>query len=610
MKNNPIVRFFRAIWSGLDGIRKVLHLIVLLFLFAILFAGLSGNAPILPSQAALRIEPAGTLVEELAGDALDRALEELTDTPQSQTLVQDIVDSLSYAKTDSRVTAVHMELSSLGGSGLSKLQQVADAMLDFRESGKPLIATADFYTQQAYYLAAHADEVYMHPEGLLFLQGFGSFRNYFADAIDKLKLDWNIFRVGTHKSFVEPFTRMDMSPEDRELTGQLVDELWSIYRTDVRVARNLTDGTVQNYADNFVELVKAVGGDPARVAISEGLVDDLLTHAEVRELLIAQVGADDHGSYRSMDMNNYLPQARLLDTDRVRDENVAIVVASGNILAGSQPPGSIGASSTSELLRRARNDDSVRAVVIRIDSPGGSAFASDVIANEIEALQVAGKPVVASMASVAASGGYWIASGADQIFASPSTITGSIGIFGMFPTYQRTAASLGVATDGVGTTQWSGQFRPDREMSDAARGLFQLVIEDGYQDFIQRVADYREMSLAEVDAIAQGKVWTGNAALELGLVDELGALEDAVRAAAELAGLDDGTYGQFHIKTQLSPTEQFFVDLLSASAAMMPRFSRETSLERVAGELEKLLIPLTQFNDPKGVYSHCFCTVE
>ena len=609
-QRGPIVRLFSAIWTGGDGIRKILHLLVLLFIFGILLAALSDSTPILPNEAALRIQPVGSLVEELEGDAYDRAMEELTDNPRFQTLVQDVVDALKYAKDDPRVSAVHLELSGLGATGLSKLRQVADAMESFKESGKPLIATADFYSQQAYYLAAHADQVYMHPEGLLFVQGFGSYRQYFADAIDKLKLDWNIFRVGTHKSFVEPYTRMDMSPEDRESTGRLIDELWEIYRNDVSAARDLVDGTVQNYADNFVALTQEVGGDPAAVSVSQGLVDDLLTHAEVRELMIAEVGEDKDGSYRGFGMYEYLPQARLLDVDKVKEQNVAVVIASGDIMFGVQPPGTIGAESTSELLRRALNNDSVKAVVIRIDSPGGSAFASDVIANEIEALQVAGKPVVASMSSVAASGGYWIAAGADKIFASPSTITGSIGIFGMFPTYQRTAEYLGVSTDGVGTTQWSGQFRPDREMSEAAKELFQVVIEDGYADFIKRVADYRGMDVEAVDAIAQGKVWTGKSALENGLVDELGNLDAAVRAAAELANMEEGSYGRFRIESSLSPTEQFIVDLLSATGPVLPSMRRNSALETVAGEVEELLKPLTRFNDPKGVYAHCLCTIE
>jgi protease-4 len=323
---------------------------------------------------------------------------------------------------------------------------------------------------------------------------------------------------------------------------------------------------------------------------------------------------DSDDTPNTVDMGTYLGVNRMLNGASVRKHNIAIVIASGEITGGSQPPGVIGADSTSDLLRRARNDESVKAVVLRVDSPGGSAFASDVIANEIKALQAAGKPVIVSMGSTAASGGYWISAGADQIFASPSTITGSIGIFGMFPTFQRSFDALGIAVDGVGSTIWTGEFRTDREMSDAAKALFQTVIEDGYDDFLSRVADNRGMSKDEVDAVAQGRVWTGLDALEHGLVDTLGGLDDAVAAAADLAGLLDGEYGRKTIRIELSPTEQLVVDLFSAASRVgfepPGAANRATAVERVAERIEAIVSPLTRFDDPKGVYAHCFCDIR
>ena len=613
MKRNPLVRLIAAVWSGIDGFRKVLHLVLLLFVFGIVVAAMSGSAPIFPNQAALRIQPVGALVEEFEGDPYDRAVEELLDEARPQTRVRDVIDALQYAKTDDRIKAVHLELSGLGGAGLPKLRRIGEAITEFKESGKPVIATADFLSQQSYYLAAHADKVYLHPEGLLILQGYGRFQNYFADAIEKLKIDWNIFRVGTHKSFVEPYTRMSMSDEDRDSTKNLIDQLWGIYQDDVEAARGLEDGVVDDYAINYLINIEAAGGDPAAVAVRQGLVDDLMTRNDVRDVMIGYAGEKD-GDYNSIGMLDYVAQMRLLDTEQVKEQNVAVIVASGNILFGDQPPGTIGAESTTNLLRRALNDDSVKSVVVHIDSGGGSAFAGDVIADEIEALQVAGKPVVVSMSSAAASAAYFIAAGSDKIFASPATITGSIGVFGMFPTYQRTAEYLGIATDGVGSTQWSGQFRPDREMSDSARALFNVLIRDSYDNFIAHVSDYRGMDRQAVDEIAQGKVWTGQDAIENGLVDELGDIDDAIAAAAELAQLSDGSYGVKRIEPELSATEQFFVDLLSASANLgvgPASFTRRPgTLERLAGELEQVIEPLTQFNDPKGVYSHCFCRIE
>ena len=615
-KRSLFGRIISGIWSGIDGFRKLLHLLLLLFLFAIFIGALSGTAPLLPERAALLIQPAGAIVEELEGDPFDRALAELLDEAQPQTVLQDIVDALEYASDDDRIGAVHIELSTLGPAGLPKLQRIARAVEDFKQSGKPVIASADFMSQQAYFIAAHADEVYLHPEGGILLQGYGRFRTYFADAIEKLKLDWNIFKVGTFKSAVEPFERMDMSDADREATLNLIDQLWDAYLEAVAAAREIDAADVRNYAEAFTEVLVAVDGDLAKAAKEHELVDELMTRTQLRELLIGYVGADEESevSYSAIGMAEYLAHEDMLNGDRVADQNVGIIIASGAIQSGTQPPGAVGADSTAALLQRARDDESVKAVVLRVDSPGGSAFASDVIANEIAALQNAGKPVVASMSSVAASGGYWISVGADRVFASPVTITGSIGIFGMFPTYQRTAAHFGIANDGVGSTPFAGQLRPDRAMTDDTKRLFQLVIEEGYDDFIGRVATYRGMDKDDVDAVGQGRVWTGADALRHGLVDELGGLEEAVAFAAELVDMSEGEYGRKPITIELSPTEQMIVDMLGTAKSLGMHFdflrSEPSSLQKLAGRLEQLLTPLTEFDDPKGVYAHCLCKFE
>jgi len=615
-KKNLFVRLLSGIWSGVDGFRKVLHLILLLFVFAIFVGAMSGTTPLLPDKAALFIKPVGAIVEEVEGDPFDRAVAELLDEAQPQTVLQDIVDALEYASDDERIGAVHIELGSLGAAGLPKLQRIARAIEEFRESGKPVIASADFMSQQAYFIAAHADEVYLNPEGGILLQGYGRFRTYFSEAIEKLKLDWNIFKVGTYKSAVEPFERMDMSDADREATVNLIDQLWGTYLEEVAAARAMSPSEMERYADEFVDVVAAADGDLARAAKDNNLVDELLTRTELRELLIGYVGTDEDSDvdYSSIGMDEYLSHEDMLNGETVAEENIGIIIASGAIQSGSQPPGAIGADSTAGLLRRARDDESVNAVVLRVDSPGGSAFASDVIANEIAALQNAGKPVVASMSSVAASGGYWISVGADRVFANSTTITGSIGIFGMFPTYQRTAAHLGLATDGVGSTPLSGQLRPDRAMTDDTKRLFQLVIEEGYDDFIGRVATYRGMEKEEVDAVGQGRVWTGADALRHGLVDELGGLDEAVAFAAELVNLAEDDYGRKWIRIELSPTEQMIVDLLGTAKSFGLQLdflqSRPSSLQRIAGILEQTLAPLTEFDDPKGVYAHCLCAFD
>lgn len=614
---NVVIRFFGAIWRGMDGLRKVLHLFLLLVVFLVFLGALSGEAPhIIPQKAALIVQPVGSLVEQVAGDPYDRAVAELVGDAPPQTLVADVVAALDHASDDERIEVVHLELSGLGGAGLSKLQRVAAAMQRFQDTGKRIIASADFFTQQGYYLAAHADEIYLHPEGVVFLQGYGTYRNYFKDAIDLLRIDWNVFRVGTHKSFVEPYTRMDMSPEDRASRGRLIDQFWGMYEDDVVAARGLDEGAVDDYAQNLVAYVASANGDIAQSALDRGLVDELLGRAEFREVMQGYVGTakDDDAMYSAVHMRDYLNQMRLLGGERTKTENIAVIVAAGEILDGSQPPGTIGGDSTAALLRRALTDESVKAVVLRVDSPGGSVFASEVIAHEIEALQEAGKPVVASMGSVAASGGYWISVVADRVIASPATVTGSIGIFGMVPTFQRTLEVVGVATDGVGSTPWSGELRADRAMGEHTKQLFQMIIEDGYDDFISGVAEHRELEKAYVDTIGQGQVWTGNDAFENGLVDQLGTFDDAIEAAAELAGLSGSDYGQKLIEKQLTPTEQMILDLLSifritgvdaAAFVAEPR-----PIEVFADRLDALLANVRRFNDPKGLYSHCFCEID
>jgi len=613
---NLLISFFSALWSGADVLRKVLHLVLLLFVFLVFFGAMSGVPVGVPDKAALVIRPNGFLVEQLEGDPFDRAVAELAGDGKPQTLVRDIVDALAYAKDDDRIELVYLELSNFLGAGLSKLQHIAAAIEDFKSSGKLVIANADFLSQQSYYLAAHADEVYLHPNGLLIIRGYGQYRNYYKDAIDMLRLDWNVFRVGTHKSFVEPFTRMDMSDEDRETRSRLIDQLWSLYQVDVEAARDLEDGAIESFTSDYLDNVRATGGDIATVARDHGLIDELLTRTEMRDKLIDHVGedAENPDTFNSAGMHDYLAQMRMLSEGKAKSENVAVIVAAGEILFGSQPPGTIGGDSTSTLLRRARNDDSVKAVVLRVDSPGGSLFASEIIMDEISALRAAGKPVVASMSSVAASGGYAISMVADHVMASPSTITGSIGIFGMFPTYQRTLGAIGIATDGVGSTPWSGEFRPDRAMSEPAKQLFQLFIDDGYDDFISDVAASREMEKSDVDKIGQGQVWTGMDALNHGLIDELGGIEDAIESAASLADLAVETYGIKNIEHELSPSQQIIVDLLGMAARSGIDVShwagRPTILEEIAETLSDKAGAFLRFNDPQGVYSHCLCDFQ
>jgi protease-4 len=587
-----------------------------LFIF-LLFFGLNAEVPsIYPSGSALYIQPYGALVEELAGDPYDRAIAEFLGDGLPQTRVGDIVDALAYARDDDRIEMVYLDLTMLGRAGLSKLQTIGAAIDDFQTSGKKVVANADFMGQQAYFLASHADEIFLHPDGAVMFRGYGRYRQFYKDAIDLLRVDWNIFRVGTHKSFVEPYTRMDMSDEDREASERLVEQLWAMYQSDVVAARGLEEGAVEDFTGNLVQHVAATNGDLAVAAWNFNLVDELLTRNEVRDYVIGLVGKSDahEDSFNATNMYEYLSQMDMLVGSTAGAENVAIVTAAGDIMFGDQSPGIIGADSTAALLRRARSNDSVRAVVLRVDSPGGSAFAAEVIADEVRALRAAGKPVVASMSSVAASGGYSISMHADKILASSSTITGSIGVFGMFPTYQRSLEAIGIATDGVGTTPLSGQLQPDRELSAETRQLLQLLVEDTYDDFISDVAASRGLEKDAVDRIGQGQVWTGIEALENGLIDGLGDLDLAVTVAGELAGLDPDDSGIIYIESELSSSEQVIVDLFGVAARLgvdVSRWVRTPEIvSRISKTLDEKFDALLRFNDPKGMYSHCLCDLN
>ncbi len=614
-KGSVMGRFFSAIWTGVDGVRKILHLLLLLFIFLILVSVLSSTTPIIPSSAALVIRPVGSLVDQLAGDPFERAIGELMGDGEPQTLVQDIVDGLQFAKDDERITMVLLDLSAMPSGGMSKLQRIGSAIDDFRQSGKQVIATADYYGQGAYYLASHADEITMHPEGIVVLSGFGAYLNFYKGALDKLKIDWNIFRVGTYKAAVEPFMRDDMSDDFRESLSPVLDQLWSQFMADIETARNLEAGTVADLLDNLLQIATDTNGDLAKVALDAGFIDALMTREELQKRVIEIAGTNgDDYDYPSAELGDYLSQMRVLHGPKSADQNVAIIVAAGEMRNGNQPPGTIGGDSTAELLRTARKDDSVKAVVLRIDSPGGSAFASEVILDEIEELKAAGKPIVVSMGSVAASAGYWVSMAADKIYASPYTITGSIGIFGMFPTFQRTLDTLGITTDGLGTTRWAGQLRPDREMSDDMKALFQITINNGYDDFISQVALHRGLLKEDVDAIAQGRPWTANDALERGLIDAIGNIDEAIAEAASLANLPADEFGRKYIEQELDPAEKLMLDLMGGAKAhgltLDPFFRSRPSVERVADILDDALSPLVRFNDPKGMYSHCFCAFE
>ncbi|MGI9245633.1 MAG: signal peptide peptidase SppA, partial [Steroidobacteraceae bacterium] len=501
-------RLLHWLWVGLDGLRKVLHLVLLLLIFGLIGALFSSPIPLVPDKAALVIAPQGPLVEQFSGDPLERAVAETVSQAAPETRLRDVIDAIEAARKDPRISSIYLDLGGLDGGGTAKLQEVARALDDFRKSGKPVIAFGEYFDQAQYYLAAHADEIYLDPQGIAYIDGFANYGVFVKEALDKLDVDWNVFRVGQYKSAVEMFTRNDMSPAEREESLAWLNSVWGTWKADVARARNIEPAALQEYADNAPAALRAAGGDLAKVALDAGLVTDLRGRYEVEERLAEITGEDeDEHSYQGIDYLAYLASvnsSRALSSKA--SDKVAVIIAAGEILPGEQTPGTIGSDTLAEELREARFDDDVKAVVLRIDSPGGSTFASEVIRREVDALRADGKPVVASMSTLAASGGYYIAMDADRIVASPATLTGSIGIFAMFPTFQRTLERVGVHVDGVGTTALSGEFSPVRPMSQATRDVLQQSIEHEYRRFITQVAQSRKQPVETIDAIAQGRV--------------------------------------------------------------------------------------------------------
>jgi protease-4 len=633
---NALVNFFKRVLVGIWRLFTLTRSIILNFIFIVFFIGFiamlstDSDRVTVPERTALVLNLVGDLVEQKHEvnplDAfLIEALDEKEDKPE--VLVSDLLDVIATAKNDDRVQILVLQLQGLKSAGLSKLQDVGAALIDFKSSGKKIIALGDQYSQDQYYIASHADDIWLNTQGFMLLDGYGRYQVYFKSAIEKLSISQHIFRVGTFKSAVEPFLRDDMSDEAKEANELWLNDLWTQYKQDVAKQRNFG---IDNFDESISDLLTKFTDSKssfADYALANKWVDQLKTRAQMRDELIAMVGENKKGnSYSHIGFKDYLdvitPNKALNKNLTSASDKVAVIVAKGTILNGTQKPGTIGGDSTAKLLRKARQNDKVKAVVIRVDSPGGSAFASEIIRQEVELLKASGKPVIASMGTYAASGGYWISAPADKIYAAPSTITGSIGIFGMMMTFEKSLSKLGIHTDGVGTTDIAG-FGPTQPLTDGMAQLFQLSINKGYQDFITLVAQNRNMTLEQVDAIAQGRVWSGQKAKELGLVDELGNLTDAIVAAAELANLDK--YDTLIIEKESSERNKFIqklmgeaksfiladTDLLTDSDFTSPVSVNAKPMTQFINQLQTEITKMNQFNDPQGMYTLCLaCSAQ
>ncbi len=612
MLRRSIGRVLGFAWRVLDGIRRVIHLVLMLLVLVLLGAIVAQRPGKLPESFALVLSPQGVLVEQYEGDPLERALDAARGLESNQVLVSELVDLIDDAAADKRVTAIHLELEGFAGGSLDKLERVAAAISRFRAAGKPVVASGADIEQAALYLGAHADELYLDPAGGLFFTGYGFYRNYFRSALDKISVDWHVFAAGEAKSYGDPYVRDSMSEAARANLQPIADGLWAAWRAAVAEARGLEPALLDDYIDRFLPRLKAADGDMARAAMDAGLIDGVRTLAELEQQLADTGARDEDGKFVGVFAEDYLEARQLAAAATPGDAEgpaVGLIVARGNILSGYQSPGSIGDASLRELLRDAAENEDIRAVVLRVDSGGGSALASEAILREMQMVREAGKPLVVSMGGVAASGGYMISLASDEIWAHPTTVTGSIGVVAMFPNFGRLFDNLGISVDGVGTHRYSGALRLDEPMEEEVKQVIETLVEGVYVRFKGLVAEYRELSPDAVQRFAEGRVWLGPVAQEAGLVDRLGTLDDALASAASLAGLAED-FRVEPIEPEPGFAEQFMADMLTRGArAGLIRLPRSWLAEAPAPVRSVLheVRQLGELSDPRDLYYHCFC---
>lgn len=603
-------RFFGGLWWLIDFLRRLVFNLLFLLLVAVLAIGwfLGGRVPPLQEKTALVLELRGDLVEEYSGGAYEAMLAERLGDGRRETRLRDVLAALESAARDPNIARVVLILDDLSGGGTPSLREIAAALARFKESGKQVVAWGSSYSQRQYFLAAHADEVYLHPFGILEVRGFGGNGLYFKDALDKLGVTVHGFQAGRYKSAIEPLTRSGPSDEALEADRSWLGDAWKTWITEVERARKLPAGSIDRLIDEAPQRLAAVKGDLAQLALVEKLVDGLKTRDEFRALMIER-GApidDKKGTFRQIPLGAYLAHVEEKSGDAV-----GVVVAAGEIVDDRAPQGVVSGREVAELVRRAREDEGIKALVLRVDSPGGSVFGSELIRREVELTRKSGKPVVVSMGDLAASGGYWISMSADEIFADPTTITGSIGVFGIVPTVDKTLEKLGVGTGGAATTWLAGASDPFRPMDPRLMEMIQSSIEHAYRRFIGGVAEGRNSTPEKIDDIAQGRVWTGRQAKERGLVDTLGGLTDALAAAAKRGKLGE-TFRVAYIEREPRGFDRWVGLLFSrVVVAMKEQFGVAAALDfadAVPAQAQRELRMLEQARaHPGRVFTHCLC---
>ncbi|WP_252144893.1 signal peptide peptidase SppA [Yokenella regensburgei] len=600
--------FFKWTWRLLNFVRElVLNLFFILIVLVVIGVWLqfSSSTSERTARGALTLNITGVVVDKPSTSgkigALSRQLLGASSDRLQENSLFDIVQTIRQAKDDRNITGIVLDLKDFAGADQPSMQYIGKALREFRDSGKPVYAVGDNYSQGQYYLASFANKIYLSPQGVVDLHGFATNGLYYKALLDKLKVSTHVFRVGTYKSAVEPFIRDDMSPAAREADSRWIGELWQNYLTTVAANRQITPQQVFPGAKEMLEGLRKTDGDTAKYALDNKLVDVLASSAEVEKALTKQFGwSKADKNFRNISFYDYA-----LKTPSDQGDSVAVIFANGAIMDGQETPGNVGGDTTAAQIRDARLDPKVKAIVLRVNSPGGSVTASEVIRSELAAAKAAGKPIVVSMGGMAASGGYWISTPANYIIANPSTLTGSIGIFGVINTVENTLDSVGVHTDGVATSPLA-DVSLTKALPQEVQEMMQLSIENGYKRFITLVANARNSTPEQVDKIAQGHVWTGTDAKTNGLVDSLGDFDDAVAKAAELAKLK-----QWHIEYYQDEPSFFnmVLDSLTGSVrAALPAAIQAalpaplaTAANAVKAESDKLAV----FNDPQNRYAIC-----
>ena len=552
-----------------------------------------------PTDKALVIRPLGPIVEQVAGS--DDPFDNLSGDLPRELYVGDLLEVLETAASDDRVQDIILSLDNINGTGQAVLYDVGNALQKIQEADKNIIAVGDYFTRSGYYLASFADEIIMNSDGLVEMDGFGRSRLFYKSFLDKIKVDFNVFRVGTFKSAVEPYLGNEMSEAAKEANLAYLDVLWSSYKDVISKNRGMTSEEIQYLVDNSDSILTEEGLSSSEAILNYGLVDKLLPRTKTRSYLKELFGeSDDKKSFAQISGYEYF---RLIQSEKSvvsAEDKIAVVVARGTIVNGVQPPGTIGGDSTSRLIREAHEDENVKAIVLRVDSGGGGVFASEQIRLELLEAKEKGLTIIASMGNIAASGGYWISANAHEIWASHNTITGSIGIFGILPTIDRALSEIGINSDGVKTSRLDLSGDVTSPLDEGLSKIIQSEIEYGYKRFIGLVSQARNIPIEEVDKIAQGRVWAGSTALELGLVDNIGNLQMAIKRAAELAEIDE--YNSYYPEQEVNWREQIFNRLSGYIGWAIPSLIKENILVK---ETVRVLQDIEKLNDPKGIYIIC-----